>query len=134
MLTSPPAVYTVLWVTVVALADLQLTRQLLPMNSETLGLIAANVVSFWFIYLVMALAMRGTPNVVEARAAGLDFPCLRRFAGRLTRFWIAGSILEIIVARRKKEGFTRTDRERVMGIFGVTLFATALVAGLIWMT
>lgn len=47
---------------------------------------------------------------------------------------IAIIILEIIVARRKKEGFTRTDRERVMGIFGVTLFATALVAGLIWMT
>ncbi|MEP6593976.1 MAG: O-antigen polymerase [Acidobacteriota bacterium] len=97
-LTSPPAVYTVLWVTVVALADLQLTRQLLPMNPATLGLIAANVVSFWVIYLVMALAMRGKSDVVEARAAGLDFPCLRRFAGRLTRFWMAGSILEIIVA------------------------------------
>ena len=47
---------------------------------------------------------------------------------------IAIIILEIIVARRKKGGFTRTDRERVMGLFGVTLFATALVMGLIWMT
>ena len=43
-------------------------------------------------------------------------------------------IIEIIFARRKKGGFTFTDRQRVMGIFGVTLFATALVMGLIWMT
>ena len=43
-------------------------------------------------------------------------------------------IIEIMVARNKKEGFTATDRQRVMGLFGVTLFATALVMGLIWMT
>ena len=43
-------------------------------------------------------------------------------------------IIEIIVARRKKEGFTATDRQRINGIFGVTLFITALVVGLIWMT
>ena len=43
-------------------------------------------------------------------------------------------IIEILVAKRKKEGFTATDRQRVMGIFGVTLFITALVMGLIWMT
>ncbi len=43
-------------------------------------------------------------------------------------------IIEIMVAKRKKEGFTPTDRQRVMGIFGVTVFATALVMGLIWMT
>ena len=43
-------------------------------------------------------------------------------------------IIEIMVARNKKEGFTATDRQRVMGIFGVTIFATALVMGLIWMT
>lgn len=43
-------------------------------------------------------------------------------------------IIEIMVAKRKKEGFTATDRQRVMGILGVTIFATALVMGLIWMT
>ncbi len=98
VLTSPPAVYTALWLTAVALAQLQLTKQLLPMNAATLGLVGANVVSFWLIHGAMAGAMRGRPDIVEARAAGLDFPCLRRFAGRLTRFWVAGSILEIIVA------------------------------------
>lgn len=97
-LTSPPAVYTALWVTAVALAQLQLTKQLLPMNPATLGLVSANVLSFWLIHAALAGAMRGRPDVVEARAAGLDFPCLRRFAGRLSRFWVAGSIVEIIVA------------------------------------
>ena len=43
-------------------------------------------------------------------------------------------ILEIIVASRKKEGLTATDKQRVWGIFGVTLFATALVVGLIYVT
>jgi hypothetical protein len=47
---------------------------------------------------------------------------------------IAIIILEIIMAKRKKEGLTATDKQRIWGIFGVTLFATALVAGLIWMT
>jgi hypothetical protein len=47
---------------------------------------------------------------------------------------IAIIILEIIVAKRKKEGITFTDKQRIRGIFGVTLFAVALVMGLIYMT
>jgi hypothetical protein len=96
--TSPPAVFTALWVTVVALAGLQLTKQLLPVNQATTSLIVANVASFWVIYGVMAHAMRRKPDLVEARAAGLDFPCLRHYVARLTRFWIAGTVLEIVVA------------------------------------
>ena len=49
-------------------------------------------------------------------------------------FGVVLMIIEIIFAKRKKGGFNLTDRQRVMGIFGVTLFATALVMGLIWMT
>lgn len=97
-LASPPAVYTALWATVVILAGLQLTKQLLPMNEATLNLIVANVASFWAIYLVMAHGMRRRPDVVEARAEGLDFPCLRQYVGRLSQVWIAGTIVEIIVA------------------------------------
>ena len=33
----------------------------------------------------------------------------------------------------KKEGFTRVDMQRVQGLFGITVFLTALVMGLIWM-
>jgi hypothetical protein len=43
-------------------------------------------------------------------------------------------IIEIMVARKKKEGFTRVDMQRVQGLFGITVFLTALVMGLIWMT
>lgn len=42
-------------------------------------------------------------------------------------------IIEIMVARKKKEGFTRVDMQRVQGLFGITVFLTALVMGLIWM-
>jgi len=43
-------------------------------------------------------------------------------------------IIEYFVAKRKKEGFVPSDRQRIMGIFWLTIFITALVVGLIWMT
>lgn len=97
-LASPPAVFTALWGTVVALAGLQLTKQLLPMNDATMSLIVSSVVSFWAIYIVMSYVMRRKPDVVETRASGLDFPCLRQYVLRLTQLWIAGTVLEIVVA------------------------------------
>ena len=47
---------------------------------------------------------------------------------------VALMIVDIYLAYRKEEGFTPIDRQRVVGIFWLTLFASALVAGLIWMT
>lgn len=43
-------------------------------------------------------------------------------------------IIEYIYAKRKKEGFVPSDRQRITGIFWLTIFITALVVGLIWMT
>ena len=43
-------------------------------------------------------------------------------------------ILEIYMASKKKEGMQPHDKRRILGIFWLTLFATALVAGLIWMS
>lgn len=43
-------------------------------------------------------------------------------------------IIEYIYAKRKKEGFVPSDRQRIIGIFWLTIFMTALVVGLIWMT
>jgi hypothetical protein len=37
------------------------------------------------------------------------------------------------IASKKKGGVTPTDKLRIGGMFWVTLFATALVVGLIWM-
>jgi Co/Zn/Cd efflux system component len=36
------------------------------------------------------------------------------------------------LARKKKEGFTYTDRQRIIGIFWLSVFAAALVGSLIW--
>ena len=46
---------------------------------------------------------------------------------------IALMIIEYFFARNKKEGFTPTDRQRIVGLFWLTCGATALVAGLIWL-
>ncbi len=47
---------------------------------------------------------------------------------------IALIVLEIFVASKKKEGVQPQDRKRIVGIFWLTLFATALVTGLIWIS
>ena len=47
---------------------------------------------------------------------------------------IALIILEIYVASKKKEGIQSHDKKRILGIFWLTLFATALVTGLIWLS
>lgn len=46
---------------------------------------------------------------------------------------IALMILELFLASRKKEGIEIQDKKRVIGIFRVTLFVTALVVGVLWM-
>ncbi len=42
------------------------------------------------------------------------------------------AIAEVIFARRKKEGFLPSDRQRVTGIIGIFIFLTALVMFLVW--
>jgi hypothetical protein len=46
---------------------------------------------------------------------------------------IALVLIEIYFATKKKEGFTPTDRKRVVGLFWLTCFAAALVGGLVYM-
>ena len=45
---------------------------------------------------------------------------------------VALMVIEYYVAQRKKEGFTYTDRQRIIGIFWLSVFAAALVGSLIW--
>ncbi|MBI2959130.1 MAG: hypothetical protein HYY28_02355 [Betaproteobacteria bacterium] len=43
-------------------------------------------------------------------------------------------VIEIIIAKKKREGFTRTDSRRIWGLFWLTLFVTGLVMLLVWMS
>ena len=43
-------------------------------------------------------------------------------------------VVEYMFAKKKKEGFTPTDRQRCLGIFWLSLLASALVGFLIWAT
>ena len=45
---------------------------------------------------------------------------------------VALMAIEYHVARKKKGGFTPTDRQRIVGIFRLSVFAAALVGFLIW--
>ncbi len=44
---------------------------------------------------------------------------------------IALIVIEVQFAKKKKEGFTPTDRKRVVGIFWLTVFFSLLIGGLI---
>ncbi len=42
-------------------------------------------------------------------------------------------LMEWNMARKKKEGVTWTDKQRMIGLFWVTCGLSALAAGLVWM-
>jgi predicted acyltransferase len=42
--------------------------------------------------------------------------------------------VEYRFAKKKKEGFTPIDRQRIMGILGLTIFFAALVGWVIWVS
>jgi len=44
---------------------------------------------------------------------------------------LAIMIIDIIMARKKKEGFQPSDRQRILGILWLSIFASGLVMGLI---
>ena len=46
---------------------------------------------------------------------------------------VALVIFDISISRRKKEGFTPSDKQRVIGLFWVTCLISALVMAMIWM-
>ena len=41
-------------------------------------------------------------------------------------------IIEYRVAKKKKEGFTVTDRKRILGLLWLTAFFALLVGGIMW--
>ena len=41
-------------------------------------------------------------------------------------------IWDYVLAKKKKEGFTKGDKQRIVGLFWLTCFASAGVASLIW--
>ena len=47
---------------------------------------------------------------------------------------VALIVIEIQVAKKKKEGFTATDRKRVVGIFWLTIFFSLLVGSVMWLS
>lgn len=97
-LANPALVFTVLWGVVLGLTHLRLTSQLTDLNPSTLLLVGANVASIWIIFIVALLLMRSPVSVWEARAGGLDLPMLRRMVSGLLKFWVVGTLIEIIVS------------------------------------
>ena len=43
-------------------------------------------------------------------------------------------VVEILMAKRKPEGYTPIDGRRVWGLFWLTVFVSCLVMILVWMT
>jgi len=47
---------------------------------------------------------------------------------------VALMVIEYRFAKKKKEGFTATDRHRIVGLFWITIAMSLLVGGLIWLS
>ena len=56
-----------------------------------------------------------------------------KWMGIVIALGVALMVIEYQFAKRKKEGFTPTDRQRILGILWVSIVLSLLVGGLIWM-
>ena len=55
-----------------------------------------------------------------------------KWMGIVFAIGVALMVLEYRFAKKKKEGFTPIDRQRLIGIFWLTIFFSALVGGIMW--
>ena len=57
-----------------------------------------------------------------------------KWGGITLAIGVALVIIDLVMASKKKEGITPTDKKRVMGLFWLVLIVTGLVMGLIRMS
>ena len=57
-----------------------------------------------------------------------------KWMGIVFALGIALIYVEYRFAKKKKEGFTPIDRQRIVGIFWLTVFFAALVGGVMWLS
>ena len=57
-----------------------------------------------------------------------------KWMGIVLAIGIALMVIEYRFAKKKKEGFTPTDSQRVTGIFWLTIFFSLLVGGVMWLS
>lgn len=97
-LANPLTVYTLLWVTVVVLASLRLTTQLLAPNERTILLVAANIGTFALVYALLALRYPKAPSPDNVRANPAGLWRLRHLIKRLLAVWAIGTAIEAVIA------------------------------------
>lgn len=56
-----------------------------------------------------------------------------QWMGIVIALGIALMVIEYQFAKKKKEGFTPTDKQRILGILWVSIVLSLIVGGLIWM-
>jgi len=59
---------------------------------------------------------------------------MNQWMGIVVAGGVALMVIEYRFAKKKKEGFTVTDRRRIVGLFWVTISMSLLVGGLIWLS
>lgn len=57
---------------------------------------------------------------------------ITKWMGIVFAIGVALIVIEYRFAKKKKEGFTPTDRGRLIGIFWLTIFFCLLIGGLMW--
>jgi hypothetical protein len=57
-----------------------------------------------------------------------------KWMGIVVAIGIGLMVLEYQFAKKKKEGYTGTDRHRIIGIFWVTVCLALLIGSIIWLS
>jgi oligosaccharide repeat unit polymerase len=96
---NPAFVYGLIWAAVLGLTALQLTTQLLPLNTGTVALVLANIGTFIGAFWITAAAARDVPTAEQAGTSAFELAALRRFCAPLMQIWAVGSLIEIVVGR-----------------------------------
>jgi len=55
-----------------------------------------------------------------------------KWMGIVIAIGVALMFIEYRFAKKKKEGYTAIDRQRIVGIFWLTVFFSMLVGGIVW--
>jgi hypothetical protein len=73
---------------------------------------------------------------LRASALGEPWPVnnIVKWMGIIILLGVALIYIEYRYAKKKKEGFTPIDRQRIIGIFWLTIFFAAMVGGIMWMS
>ena len=97
-IANPLVSYISIWLLTIFLVNLQLTTNLLPLNTSTLILVFANIITFIVIYTIFSVQVSTQKQIFYKNSFLPQIVLLRKYIKVLLLLWLAGTIFEIIIS------------------------------------